>query len=300
MTDVDETTTDKRRAGNYDTFNRRTFRESYIRQSSKRISKRMRSLRAIPRISASLIPGTIEDEHEMGILNRKGEVNANFKEDGTSKRGISRSFRRRLYLFLTEPSSSRLSAVFFFFLIVAIFMSNLIMIMETMPSFQYRPTECNFCAEDGKHFASFEKGAENIPECECPLRPLPYLERFLGYCLNFFALEWTLRVLSFVPADPQPGITSKLIASFNFLTSTTTLMDALAIWPYYIERFNAPGLISLRLLRLFRVFQLLRLGSYNSMFVSLTQVLYNSIAFLRLMVVIMSFGATIFGSLLFW
>lgn len=291
--------TDKRRAGHYDTFNLRTIEESDIRQSSKSVSKRARSSKTIPRIAARLIPGTIEDEHEMGILYR-GEVNTNFKEDGTYKKGKIRSFRRRMYLFLTEPSSSWLSAVFFFFLIVAISMSNLIMIMETMSSFQYRPTKCYFCEEGEKHYASFQNDSENIPDCMCPLRPLPYLERFLGYILNFFALEWTLRVLSFVPAEPQPDIQSQLTASFNFLTSTTTVMDAFAIWPYYIERFNAPGLISLRLLRLFRVFQLFRLGSYNSMFVSLTRVLYKSIGFLRLMVVIMFFGATIFGSLLFW
>mmetsp|Transcript_18230 Transcript_18230/g.45288 ORF Transcript_18230/g.45288 Transcript_18230/m.45288 type:complete len:504 (-) Transcript_18230:197-1708(-) len=301
MADADETRTAQRKAENYDTFSLRTMGETSIRQSSRRILSRAHSSKRIPRITARLIPGTIEDEHtERDFLGNRGEIIDIINEDGSYRVGATRGFRRRLFLFLTEPSSSWLSAIFFFFLIVAIFMSNLIMILQTMSSFQYRPTECKFCEEDGGYYTSFEKGSESVAECVCPLQPIPDLDRLLGYILNFFAVEWTLRVLSFVPADPRSDTMSQLGASLNYLTSTSAIMDALAIWPYYIERVDLPGLISLRLLRLFRVFQLFRLGSYNSMFCSLMTVLRKSVAFLRLMIVILFFGATIFGSLLFW
>lgn len=291
MAETDGTRTKNRKARTYDTFD---LRSASVHVSSRRFPKG--TWASTPRIKASLIPGDIEDEHsETDILG-----NGIIKEDRPYSVGNHRSFRRRLFLFLTEPSSSWLSAVFFFFLIVAISVSNLITIMQTMSSFQYRPTECNFCAEDGEYYAAFEDGSESVVECVCPLRPLPYLERLLGSILNFFALEWTLRVLSYVPANPRFDAIGKLGAWSNYLTSTTTLMDALATWPYFFERYDLPGLISLRLLRLFRVFQIIRLGSYNSMFVSLTKVIHKSIAFLKLMIVIMFFGATIFGSLLFW
>jgi len=178
-----------------------------------------------------------------------------------------------------------------------------------MSSFQYRPspTECDFCRKyEGFHDA-FEDykiansdGSDIVVECACPLRSYPYLERLLGFVLNFFAFEWLLRAVSYVPARPRSDIIGKWGAWLKFLTSPTTLLDALAIWPYFFERYDLPGLVSLRLLRLLRVFQLFRLGSYNSMFVSLTRVLYKSIGFLKLLIVIIFFGATIFGSLLFW
>ena len=138
-------------------------------------------------------------------------------------------------------------------------------------------------------------------ECQCPPKPYPYLKNALDSILVFFAVEWSLRVLSYVPAHPRSDFVGKCGSFLQFLTSTPTLFDALAIWPYFIEISYFPaGLISLRLLRLFRVFQLVRLGKYNTMFISLTRVLYKSLEFFKLMIVVLFFGATIFGSLVFW
>eukprot|EP00536_Pseudo-nitzschia_multiseries_P007587 jgi/Psemu1/296616/fgenesh1_pm.180_\ len=214
-----------------------------------------------------------------------------------------KSFRRRFFLFLTDPSSSWFSAIFFLLLIVAIALSSMIMIMQTMKCFQYTPTECGFCYGDGEDDdLTDESFASNdmVVECQCPPRPSMYLETILNYLLKLFAVEWTLRVLTYVPAHPKSNFLGKLYDWIKFLTSSTTLIDALAIWPYFVEKLQIPGLISLRLLRLFRVFQLLRLGSYNSMFVSLTTVLSKSMEFLKLLLVIVFFGAAIFGSLMYW
>ena len=61
-----------------------------------------------------------------------------------------RGIRRRLFLFLTEPQSSLGSAAFFFILIIAIFVSNAIMIMQTMDYFQYTPGNCHICGGDSR------------------------------------------------------------------------------------------------------------------------------------------------------
>lgn len=303
MTTANETTTTNRNTGTYDTMQGveeiygGSDRQDHRLAAPNRILKH--SLKSFRHMTPRLIPGNFEDEHN-------GERNI-FGQDRSRTEGHHRGFRRRLFLILTEPSSSWLSAVFFFFLIVAISVSNLITIMQTMSSFQYRPTECDFCRNDGGFYDVFtdyktstSDGSDSVVECMCPLLPYPYLERLLGFILNFFAFEWTLRVLSYVPTHPRSDIIGQWGTWLKYLTSTTTLLDALATWPYFIERYDLPGLISLRLLRLLRVFQVVRLGSYNSLFVSLTSVLYKSIAFLKLLIVIVFFGATIFGSLLFW
>jgi hypothetical protein len=58
--------------------------------------------------------------------------------------------------------------------------------------------------------------------------------------------------------------------------------------------------ISLRLLRLFRIFQLVRLGQYNAMFRTLTNVLVKSLNYLRLLILILAFGGALFGSMIYW
>ena len=79
------------------------------------------------------------------------------------------------------------------------------------------------------------------------------------------------------------------------------MLDALAIFPYYIERYEETnGLLSLRLLRLFRVFQLLRLGKYNTTFLSLINVLVKSILSFNILLIVLVFGAAFFGSMIYW
>jgi hypothetical protein len=60
-------------------------------------------------------------------------------------RPLPRSLRRRMFLFLTEPTSSIGSAIFFLFLVVAIFVMNALMIMQTMNAWQFTPTDCITC-----------------------------------------------------------------------------------------------------------------------------------------------------------
>lgn len=64
------------------------------------------------------------------------------KEDSSLE---ERSWKRRLFLLLTEPETSLGSAIFYFVLIFAIFASNIIMIMQTMKQFQFTPDDCRSC-----------------------------------------------------------------------------------------------------------------------------------------------------------
>jgi len=54
------------------------------------------------------------------------------------------------------------------------------------------------------------------------------------------------------------------------------------------------------LLRLFRVFQLVRLGQYNETFAALSTVLFQSTVYLKLLLGVLLFGAAFFGSMLYW
>ena len=182
-------------------------------------------------------------------------------------------------------------------------------------------------------------GSTPIIPCVCPPSPLPFTVNVVDLLMNFLAIEWILRILLFTPAgsssstlpsdhdsdddndneyyytdeeppvdddnddddDAPPTATTRhfLHQWFNYIFEQQNLLDALAVFPYYLER--APnGFVSLRLLRLFRLFQLVRLGQYNSMFMSLTNVLYKSFNYLKLLVLVLAFGAAFFGSMVYY
>jgi voltage-gated potassium channel len=147
--------------------------------------------------------------------------------------------------------------------------------------------------------------------CQCPPAPHEWTNHVLKWLIYFFTVEWSARVLLFEPPIPlldrdrsysqnQPT-PSYWRLWFAHLTDPTTVLDALAIFPFYLESIDSVnGLMSLRLLRLFRVFQLVRLGQYNTTFMSLTNVMYQAGLYLRLLMIVLVFGAALFGSLMYW
>ena len=224
-----------------------------------------------------------------------------------------RSWKRRLFLLLTEPDTSIASAIFFIVLITAILLNNMVMMLQTMERWQFTPTDCRTCGgdvsylfdDDNTIIIADQREARGV-SCTCPPTPVAWTIRFLSATIYFFTVEWSLRVLCFEPPamsndndEDDPG--NFWWQWFGFVTSTSTVLDALAIFPYYIEMsFQTNGLMSLRLLRLFRVFQLVRLGQYNDTFMSLTAVLFQSVLYLKLLLWVLLFGAAFFGSMLYW
>jgi hypothetical protein len=139
--------------------------------------------------------------------------------------------------------------------------------------------------------------------CVCPPSPVRWTVVTLDWLIYFFTVEWILRLITY---EPQPTERSTTVVGcvgqwLGFLFSFSTIIDALAIFPYYIENVsNSNGLMPLRLLRLFRIFQLVRLSQYSETFVSLTTVLYKSVPYLKLLLGVLLFWAAFFGSLIFW
>jgi hypothetical protein len=266
-------------------------------------SERTDWTRIFQRISPGWMPSDFEDETSIGVA---GSSTRSRGSQGINNNRVSdrqRSVRRKFFLFLTEPDTSVGSAILFFVIIFAIFLSNVIMIMQSMETFQYTPTDCRMCG--GETVYLFDDDASVVEslglhhKCVCPPQPFPYLQRVVDYLLCFFAFEWTLRVISYSPANPKGSALGQLGLWVGYLTSTSTLIDALAIWPYFFETLPR-GLVSLRLFRLLRVFQLVRLGQYNKMFTSLTNVLLKSVEYLKLMALMLIFGAAFFGSIMYW
>lgn len=220
-------------------------------------------------------------------------------------RPMTRSWKRRVFLILTEPNTSIFSAIFFGILVITISLMNVVMIMQTIEKFQFTPTDCRTCGGPVSYVFDDDAIIESPPgvTCVCPPAPLPWTVVTLNVLIWFFTVEWCLRVVTFEPPKYERAATAFgfFCQWFNHLTSTAVVLDALAIFPYYIESENhGNGLMSLRLLRLFRVFQLVRLGSYNETFMSLTAVMFKSVPYLKLLLGVLLFGAAFFGSMMYW
>jgi len=212
------------------------------------------------------------------------------------------SWGRSIFLILTDPDTSIWSAIFFIVLILAIALSNIIMIMQTMDAFQFVPRDCVSC---GGTISYMFEDDEVAPEtalgvsCVCPPSPVSWTIHTLDWLIYCLTFEWILRVVLYSPANPSATVSGRVVQWFNFLTDPTTLIDALSIFPYYLERLPN-GLVSLRIFRLLRIFQLVRLGQYNPAFTSLTNVMSRSTQYLKLLVIVLAFGAAFFGSMVYW
>jgi len=261
--------------------------------------------RLMPEVFQSLsdhwIPGRWDDPIPLSAEQTTPRRNRRVKPP----RPMMRSWKRRIFLILTEPNTSIASAFFFGILVITISLMNVVMIIQTIEKFQFTPTDCRTCGGPISYVFDDDAVIES-PQgvtCVCPPAPVPWTIVTLDGLVQFFTVEWCLRVVTFEPPKCERAATAFgfFCQWFNHLTSTATVLDALAIFPYYIESSNhGNGLMSLRLLRLFRVFQLVRLGSYNETFMSLTAVLFKSVPYLKLLFGVLLFGAAFFGSMMYW
>jgi hypothetical protein len=122
---------------------------SYTTINNKPPAEQRDELPFFQKASQFWIPSELEPlparETEAWLLdtgrNSRGGQNVTFRRQDR----IRRSWRRRLFLVLTEPDTSIASASFFFVLILAISLSNIIGIMQTMDAWQFIPTDCITC-----------------------------------------------------------------------------------------------------------------------------------------------------------
>lgn len=235
----------------------------------------------------------------------------------------NRSLRHRVFLLLTDPTSSILSSLCFVIVAFMILCSNIALIVQTLDKFEYNPSECNFCDDYGAEIKTDDTTAKDTSEpwveCICPPRPIPYIVRLEDYIMYFFTVEWVLRVICYDPPliDGERRYRNPIRLMFEYATEPLTILDLLAFLPYYLEKIEINGGTSYAswedkttggnvgvqvtpIFRIFRVFQLIRLGQYNSTFCALVNVLGAAISSLNILVIVLIFSAAFFGSIIYW
>ena len=219
-----------------------------------------------------------------------------------------RSMRRRLYLLITDPTSSILSAICTLLIYLMIICSNVVLVFQTLDTFEYTPESCHFCDQYFSHQLTDDPESSRTLsefqglECLCPPQPLPLVDLSEDWIMSFFTVEWILRLVCFDPIlddgeDPRNPVQSV----FDFFLEPHSLMDLGAFLPYYLEKYAANhSFMSFRLLRVFRVFQLIRLGQYDATFCALVNVIGACLPSISMLGIAIAFGGSFFGTIVFW
>lgn len=161
---------------------------------------------------------------------------------------------RRLFLAFDDSSKSLLGMVIASIVSLAIAVSTVSFVMESMPSFRDRPPECA------------DRRARGLPlrASDCEPRPYEAFHAVEAICIAIFTVDYLARMLTVhaLPASSQE-VGGRLARTWGYFRQPLNIVDLLAIIPFYVRLALGGGAVGvvrvLRLARICRVFKLAKL-----------------------------------------
>lgn len=158
---------------------------------------------------------------------------------------------RWVFMMLDDADHFLVGKVISGFILLTILLSTTTFILESMPSFQYRPALCDALLFAGKPIT--KKACEPVPD-----ESFFYLEIV---CICIFTVEYLARLLT-CHAEPSLGSTP-LSRMLRYARKPLNIIDVLAVAPFYLGFLLGNSVSSLRVLRLFRVVRLFKLAKHH-------------------------------------
>jgi len=258
-----------------------------------------------------------EAKHFMQRFDRfnKGQVScAGFKQVlRWEADSLKTSLMERIFLTFEEPSSSQLSFATSWFIMGLIVLSALAFVMETVPIFRDRDDDCDDTCTCDSECEPMPKGSVFfLIDVICVAAfTVEYLARIctVGFC-RVAALEAD-KVLPLLESErgrlrkeEDPGdVTTKLRRVVAFALRPMSIIDLVAILPFYLQLATpggASGLTVLRVLRLARVLRVLKLGKYNVWVLLMVEVLVESLPGLQILAFVGCLAVVLLGSVAFF
>lgn len=239
------------------------------------------------------------------------ELNTDEYSDGYEEIIRKRSLLWKIHLIITDPTSSKVGWLCQLIIFIMIILSNIVLIIQTVDTFEHTPDSCNFCemykhnntvADNERFLSSYHEHAN----CECPPVPKDWIQVTEHHVMIFFAFEWILRLMTFdPPRDDGEPMKNPIRQLFDFFTEQNSLMDLLAFSPYFLEQYalnHYKGTThqSLHYLRILRVFQLVRLGQHSDTFCKLVNVMLELQNAMGMLFIFILFGGAFFGTVIYW
>eukprot|EP00301_Raphidiophrys_heterophryoidea_P027232 c9559_g1_i1.p1 GENE.c9559_g1_i1~~c9559_g1_i1.p1 ORF type:complete len:520 (+),score=80.36 c9559_g1_i1:99-1658(+) len=240
-----------------------------------------------------------------------------FRSGGRRKR----NFAERVYLVLSDPDASKLSVIVSSLVMLVIFMSCVMFVIETIPDMQDYSPQCQMC----KPLSGADYNNETLKEIrssykdmckDCEPSPKPFFSKVEVFSITVFSVEYGIRILtcSFLPSSRErktspsfqwpPGIKRICLRILLFVIAPMNLVDLVAILPFYLGIVGAipPGtkLSVVRVIRLFRIFRILRMGRLSEGVALFLGVINLSLTSFTIFLLFSAFGMVINASLVYY
>ena len=249
-------------------------------------------------------------QEELGIRKSAGE-----KAESES------SFQRsaaRLFNMFDDPSSGHGAGVIAVVSILVLLCSIVLFVLETDPMVWRHDHNCPAYKEwVASNFTSSDR--RRGPKCE-PQAPKT-MKHIELVTIIYFSVEYTFRLFTAwsVPVLVSQGTDdasdaaqreishekqSSLYRTLLFVRHPMNVIDVFAVVPFWVEWFSGSSFgnefVVLRLLRMTRMFRVLKFGKYNYGLRFIGNVLYNSMSALILLIFFVGVASIISGSLVYY
>ena len=222
----------------------------------------------------------------------------------------------RLFHMFDDPSSGDGAGAIAVVSLLILLLSVLLFVWETDPHFWRDDKKCEAYKKWAKRAANDATNSDLKPVCE-PTPPHAMKNIELA-CIIFFTAEyafrlftaWSVPVLFCQGTDhastaEQHEKQSSLYRTLFFVRHPMNIIDLLAVVPFWVETCS-PGtrfgkqFVVLRLLRMTRMFRVLKFGKYNYGLRFIGNVLYNSMSAFFLLLFFVFILSIISGSLIYY
>jgi voltage-gated potassium channel len=197
--------------------------------------------------------GDDEEKEDIFEKKRNSVIASDLPLDKDNWLPHSGNIRRNVFLLFHEPGSSRASGLIRKFVFLAIFVSTVSFVLETVPDFQETPDKCH----------------SDLTVSNCKPEPKAVLGVLEVVCVIIFTVDYMARIVCAHAAKPcDAGLKEDQISqrcpelqiTVRYSLQLLNVIDFLAIGPFYLELAlgASDALAPLRIVRLVRLFRLLK------------------------------------------
>eukprot|EP00929_Paragymnodinium_shiwhaense_P035033 TRINITY_DN18991_c1_g1_i2.p1 TRINITY_DN18991_c1_g1~~TRINITY_DN18991_c1_g1_i2.p1 ORF type:complete len:910 (+),score=147.28 TRINITY_DN18991_c1_g1_i2:140-2869(+) len=162
----------------------------------------------------------------------------------------------RLFILFDDGSASVVGRVINIVLAVAIGVSTVAFILESMPAYRERPEAC-----------LRERTVEN-----CEPRPMAVFNDIETVCIAIFTIDYVVRLATIHAIRTK--VRSRFLRTILYARQPLNVIDLIAIAPYYVNLIVRAG--PMRMLRLARILRLFKAGKHHRGMMMLAEVMVMS------------------------
>lgn len=202
-------------------------------------------------------------------------------------------FHERLFLVFDDASKSICGKVVLVLVTLAIIVSTVSFILETMPEFREVPAEC----------------AELRTVKACEPRPVSAFFPIEVVCIVIFSVDYVVRVFTFhgMQREKNCSVFGSLCRTLRYARQPMNIIDLFAVLPFYVDAVfhffvddNSSLAQPLKVLRLARVCRLFKMAKNNSGMQMFSEVMVMSGEPLLILLFFNSIITVVFASLMYY